>query len=260
MRHILSHYIVLLLIATADTFAQNPLSGVVVLKVEQFEEDGQRYSSSYPKIQAQLPGKKGALMNKYHRRFEYVLQNKTRFQGLYDSLYPDTVKISARYIHEISSDIKFMGYFNELAQALDGSARVKTQYTAQELMHVASKFFYCNRVKPDSTVDAYICVALNGVPEANWKTDYTVLESFCFEAIFENIKTKDGRRSDFVDNFVNYRKEGERNFKASVNEPDVYLKSVRDFCFKKMAADADLRSVLMNYYTSTRQTLPFEIK
>jgi hypothetical protein len=66
-------------------------------------------------------------------------------------------------------------------------------------MEVSSKFFYCDQVNPDTSIQAYVCVGLNGVKEAKWNKDYTLLEAFCYEGIFTQF---DNERSHIWDAFV----------------------------------------------------------
>lgn len=204
-------FLLLLTALSFNLFGQIPLSKYIELKVEQYEEDNEKYIGVSPKIKDKLSGKEGKLINKYHRRFDYLLQNKTQFQGIYDKLYPDTNKINILYIDSISNDSNFVSYFTDFNKALTSNVVKKSKFSKAELMTVASKFFYCDGIKPDSTISSHICIALNGVTEAKWSKDYTLLEAFCFEAIFENYYVKDKIRNKFVDNFVKYIKEGEQN-------------------------------------------------
>lgn len=249
-----------LTILSFNIFGQALLSNYIELKVEQYEEDNEKYIGVSPKIKDNLPGKEGKLINKYHRRFDYLLQNKTHFQGIYDKLYPDTNKINKLYIASISNDLNFVSYFTDFKKSLTSNAIQKSKFNKAELMTVASKFFYCDGLKPDSTIRSHICIALNGVTEAKWNKDYTLLEAFCFEAIFENYYVKDKIRNQFVDNFVTYIKEGEKKAKSTLNEPKVFLESVRIYSFKKMEQDKALLTTLLTYYNKVQQTLPFEIR
>jgi hypothetical protein len=179
---------------------------------------------------------------------------------MYDKLYPDTNRINKLYTDSISNDQNFVSYFTDLKNALTSGVIQKSRFSKTDLMTVASKFFYCDGLKPDSTISSHICIALNGVAEAKWNKDYTLLEAFCFEAIFENYYIKDKIRNKFVDNFVKYIKEGERKAKSTLNEPSVFLENVRKYSFEKMEADKDLLTALITYYSKVRQTLPFEIQ
>ena len=49
----------------------------------------------------------------------------------------------------------------------------------------------------------HVCIGLNEVKEASWAKDYTLLEAFCFEAIFENETLKAALLTHYRENKEN---------------------------------------------------------
>jgi hypothetical protein len=252
--------ILILSICCNTAFDQSVISQHVKLKAEQFEENGEKYIGVYPTVNQSPTDEVGRSVLKYHRRFEYLLNNKTHFQSIYDHLYPDTIKINALYTDSISKDKDFVTYFNLLIQPLTDKNTPRQRFTRKDVLKVASRFFYCDGVREDTTVSSHICIVLNGVKEAQWDKDLTVLEAFCFEAIFENYYVKEGIRSNFVNNFVRYIKEGEKKEKSQLPNKETYLLAVRHYAFDKMEKDKDLIETLMKYYTTHQSSFSFQIQ
>ena len=230
------------------------------LNVQYFEEEGgEKYLGVSPELKKSLPGKLGEAIQKYPRRFRYILLNKNRFQNTYEALYPDTVKINQLYSEALASDSLFMSYFSSLADPFITADLKKATYNTDELMVVAARFFYCSGVRADSTIISSICISLNGLTDVSFLKDYTLLEAFCFEAIFENLKTVGGKPGQFVENFKAYIKAGEKKEKPAISHLDDYLARVRQYCFERMENDISLRQVLLSYYARHRESLPFSI-
>jgi hypothetical protein len=237
--------------------AQINLGDYIRLNVRYYEESGEKYLGVSPEIRASAHDKLGQGIRQYPRRFRYILFNRSHFQNIYEPLYPDTNRINRLYIDALSKDSLFVYYFNKLANPFLHPEIKKEKYTTNELMLVAARFFYCDGVRKDSTIASHICINLNGLKDAAFPKDYTLLEAFCFEAIFENLKTTDDKPNVFVENFKAYIREGERKRKASLTSLDDYLAQVRQYCFERMERDVSLKQTLLNYYFLHRNSLPF---
>jgi hypothetical protein len=239
--------------------AQVNLGDYFCLNVQYYQEGEEKYLGVSPELKTHAPGKLGQAMRQYPRRFRYILLNKSHFQNIYEPLYPDTNRINRLYIDALSKDSLFVYYFNRLASPFLQPEIKKEKYTTGELMMVAARFFYCDGVRKDSTITSHICITLNGLKDAAFSKDYTLLEAFCFEAIFENLRTTDDKPNIFVENFKSYIREAEQTKKASLTNLDDYLAQVRQYCFSRMESDVSLRQTLLDYYTRNRNSLPFTI-
>lgn len=126
-------------------------------------------------------------------------------------------------------------------------------------MQVASRFFFCDTVRPDKSIGSHICIALNGLKEAQFEKDYTILEAFCFEAIFEAIDQKRPARTKFVENFLAYIEEISNKEKQNISSSDSYLRNVRLAVFERMQTDDELKNVLLEYFQKNKENLSFNI-
>lgn len=256
------------LLYTIPSFAQPPvestltaISKYIKLNSAQFAEDGEKYIGVWPGVRTPAGDRTGALVLKYHRRFEYLLNNKTNFQNLYDHLWPDTVKMNKLYIDSISNNKLFVSQFQALLYPLTTTDPFEVPViNINKLMQVASRFFYCDGVRADSSISSHICITLNGVKEAKWTEDNTALEAFCFEAIFENYYSSKDVKAKFVQNFVQYIKDGEQRFKGSTADKESYLQSVRVYAFEKMEKDEALKKILLQYFKAHQRTFSFHIE
>jgi hypothetical protein len=50
----------------------------------------------------------------------------------------------------------------KLAQPLIQKVEIKEEYSNSEIMDIASKFFYYDTVRPDTTIGLHICIGTNG--------------------------------------------------------------------------------------------------
>lgn len=255
-------FLLLLFILVFQCFsiaAQVSLGDFVRLNVQYYEEGGERYLGVSPELKANGTGLLGQAIRLYPRRFKYILLNKSHFQNVYEAYYPDTARINQMYIDALSKDSLFVRYFNGLANPFLDARIKKEKYVVDELMVVAARFFYCDRINEDSTIGSHICINLNGIKDTLFPKDYTFLEAFCFEAIFENLRTADNRPGPFVENFKAYIHEGEQKERKWLTNLNDYLLRVRQYCFARMEKDVSLKDTLIGYYTRNKNNLPFII-
>ena len=231
----------------------------VEIAVHTYKQEGKVKASAMPELRPQselLP---------YKRRFEYLLINVSeihlperseRRKEIW-SLYPDTTNLKRLYLKEYDQDKKLTDYFEKTSAAITGSDHESIiTFSTDELMEVASKFFYCDKVFPDTSVQTHICVGLNGVDEANWEKDYTLLEAFCYEGIFNDL-VKDSSQIDKLYSFE--KAEACKKYRDSITSLDEYLKDVRSELFSRMKNDAVLERTLLDYYEENEENLAFRI-
>ncbi|RRB01145.1 hypothetical protein [Larkinella rosea] len=220
---------------------------------------GKQYASVYPELRQPAQDSTAVLMQRYHRRFEYILQNKTQFNDLAD-WYPDTVRMNAVYTHRLEASKSFLMYLNQLLKPLITPARGRPiTYRTDELMLVASRFFLCDQVRPDTTVSWHVCIGLNGMKEANWPNDYTLLEAFCFEAIFDKMFSKNPEDTRYMNQFLKAVDESTQKRKPFMTGKVHLLEQVRRDVFRAMQSDRILQTHLLSYYHQHAATLPFRI-
>lgn len=209
--------------------------------------------------------KQDGIYGKYHRRFDYLLVNNARINQPNNSklrqeiwqLYPDTAAIEKQYHEELGSDSFFMKYFNTTFSFLENPEAVpKKSYSLDQILSVGSKFFYCDKVNPDTSIQAHICIGLNGVKEAQWGEDLTYLEAFCYEAIFDDL---DRDSSALCDEFVMEKRKSTLKNKAKNVSLDNYLEMVKHELFETMQQSTELKQTLMSYYEANKDNLAFSI-
>lgn len=228
------------------------------LKAEKYKEAEGEYVGVSPAIKDNATDSVGKFITRHPRRFRYLLANNSKFQGL-DSLYPDVAKMNRLYIDSIKADKKFITAFQNLTSPVAAKTFKRGTYRKKELMQVASRFFFCDTVRPDKSIGSHICIALNGLKEAQFEKDYTILEAFCFEAIFEAIDQKRPARTKFVENFLAYIEEISNKERQNISSPESYLQNVRLAVFERMQIDKELERVLLEYLQTNKDNLSFDI-
>jgi len=249
--------IIFTILAVSITAQAQDLGKYFELKAEKYTEGDGEYVGISPAIRENVNDETGKLIAAHPRRFRYVLMNRTNFKGL-DSYYPDKKKINDLYLANLAADKNFADYFKIMTDTAP-DRKTKVKISTNELMRVASKFFFCSAVKPDRSINPYICISLNGVKEAQFEKDMTVVESICFEAIFEAIDAARPKRAVFVENFIRYIDEESRPERSRTADNDAYLANVRTAVFRRMENDAELKKHLVEFFRKNAANLPVAI-
>lgn len=244
----------------------NPVAGqpdpasYIRLNIRYYHEEGERYLGVSPELTGTGHDALAGGMQKYPRRFRYVLMNKTRFQGIYEKYYPDTTRINRLFTDSLRMDASFMRVFGLLAAPFATEKKPAVRFSRQQLMAVAARFFYCQSVRPDSGIASTICVGRNGVEELSAFPDQALLEAFCFEAIFEKYYTYPGVKNLFITRFLSFIEEGRHRYIHLFANKELYLQTVRQYCFEKMEQDGALATALLEYYEANKKNLAFVIE
>ena len=251
--------ILILFFLTACVSGEKIINDHVEIEVYTYEKEGKVNASAMPALRTQSE------LQPFKRRFEYILincsaihlpENAERRNAIW-SLYPDTIQLKKLYLNEFAKDKGLANYFKTSYLAINGKKTgAKQTFSEDELMEVASKFFYCDAVFPDTTVQTHICIGLNGVSEAHWNSDFTLLEAFCYEAIFNDL-VLDNSLIDVAYSLA--KQKSVEQYKSSIVTLDRFLLDVRYALFDKMKNDEVLKKVLLDYYQLNKANVAFQI-
>lgn len=231
----------------------------VFIEVYLYTDNGVNKASGMPQI------KRESNLWPYKRRFDFLLlntpaihqPNNFKMRNNIFSLYPDTSKMKRMYMDKLISDEKLTDYFEEVAAAIvDSNYRITKTYTVDELIEVASKFFYCDKVNADTTVQSHVCIAFNGLSEVIWEKDYILLSAFCFEAIFNDF---DKDSSQIHEAYSSEKKLACQKYRSNITSLDNYLRDVKLELFNRMKNNTTLKESLLQYYELNKSNLAFAI-
>ena len=252
-------YFLLLITLVSCRSNQSIISKNVAIEVYTNEYEGKLIASAMPVIRSDSE------IIKFKRRFEYILINVPEIhlaekaekrKEIWD-LYPDTIELKRLYLKEYVQDKSLTDYFNVTHAAIfKRNFNIKTTYNIDELMEVASKFFYCDKVLPDTMIQTHVCIGLNGITEANWDKDYRLIEAFCFEAIFNDF---DREISEIDESYSSNIERARLKFNPSIKALDLYLLEVRKELFDLMKNDDVLKQSLLMYYEQNKNNLSFRL-
>lgn len=229
------------------------------LDVRKYAEDGESYIGVSPEIRNGIKGPLASAMAKYPRRFRYLLLNRSVFNGQYDQLYPDTNRINQLYKQSLARDARFKEAFEALARPFTDPSATRATFGIDEMMKVAARFFYCDGMAKDSSIQSHICINLNGLKPGSFTKDLFLLEAFCFEAIFANYRTAGNQEAPFVTNFKKHIKAGEKQERTRSFSTKDFIARVREYCFLLMEQDESLKKALLGYYTAHKKGVPFTL-
>ncbi|MBI3135414.1 MAG: hypothetical protein HYZ14_12130 [Bacteroidetes bacterium] len=222
------------------------------LAVEINETDGKTNHSIWIE---RLEGKEdtlGLFIKQHQNRFDYILYNRIDFSKISD-LLPDTVKMKEAFCENLNSPDNH-SYFSALAN----ENKEKIIFTQSEMLKIASRFFLCDKINETKLdIGYHICIGMNGQKELTSDRDYTLLEAFCFEAIFHYLGLK--RKPGFQKNFESYISLSTKKHKKADLKPADLLEKVKQECYSYMENDADLKNDLLRFYEVNKENIGITI-
>jgi len=231
----------------------------VSVEISVYEDEGVKKASAMPILISESE------LSKYKMRFEYLLMNVSEMHqptGVKErtaiwNLYPDTIKLKRLYLDKFIQDVKLVKYFEETnAPIANPNIEITKTFNQDELMEVASKFFYCDQILPDTIVQSHVCIGINGIKEAKWDKDYTILAAFCYEAIFDDLD-KDASQIDEA--YSTEKQMACEQYRKNITSLDKYLENVRLELFSRMKINAILKQKLLLYYELNKNNLAFRL-
>ena len=221
-----------------------------------YDDSGKLKSLPYPVSKTEFKDQSSKFVSKHYQRFNYILFN--HLDSFQYKLYgftlskPDLIILNKKYAGYLNSNKKFREYFSILAN-LKPENQTKLSFSKEEMMTVASRFFYLHKInEKDTTVSGHICICIHGQKELKKTRDYASLEAFCYEAI--------GYIKAAPRTFAKYRDrlslEGKKNF---IDFPS-FLEFVKQGTFRLIEKDEDLKKELFNYYNLNKNNLGFIIQ
>ncbi len=241
------------------TSQNNFLEDHISIQISTYESDNEIKASALPKLVQDRE------LTPFERRFEYLLLNVPEFHSSQMTkerkrlfgLYPDTLKMKKKILEKYTQDEEFSTYFEQTLAAIKNPAKVQEKsFTTDEMMRVASRFFYCDAVNPDTTVQSRVCVELNGVDELIEGKDVTLLAAFCYEAIFNDF---DRAVSPVSAAWNTERKRAVERYKPSITSFEIFLEDVKQELYDRMERNNSLKQILVEHYKTHKDNLPFEL-
>ena len=240
-------------VVAQNTKNSGNISNIITLKIDVKNQQLNPIITLKPTVNEEV------IDDKFRRRFEYIIYNKTNFSNNnYKAYYPDTLKMKHLFHKDLKSNQKASHYISIYYDALENNLETqKKMFTERTLMRVASKFFLVTGNLGKDQLDWRVCISIKGQEETIIEEDYTLLEGFCFEAIFENLRNETQNEDHFMNRFLNYINIIE-NEKLDFEKDSNIMKS-RSRIFDQMASDLALKTMLLKYYRENKSNLPFYI-
>jgi hypothetical protein len=254
-------FIIIFLLLSVRSFSQKiNYCNYFSLEVKESEYDGKKTKSYWTVILNSNKDKFSKFVTKHNLRFDYILwKNANKFNDV-ASFYPDTNRIRNEFCKTVINTKDIQNYFPSLTpDNITDWNIVADTFTTNELMLVASKYFYCDAInKKDTTIQSHTCVVINGQKEYKSERDLTLLEAFSIEAIFSYINKK--KDPLFYREFYTFKRKMVKEKRADLTDFESFLIEIRNLCYTEMQNNSDLKEKLLNYYHKNRNNLNFIIK
>ena len=197
-----------------------------------------------------------------YSRVGYQQQNWEKLQLLKN----DSIQLNHFYIQSLRESPKFNQYFLTLLNAYlkPSGARIKgfkaspaIQITKDELMQVASRFFYAYNINAEENFIRYkICMGSDcygDIQALNLSKDLALVKAFCIMAIQQGFKKSELGLGKVFTSII--KKNGHKDI---TNQAERLLKA-RNFMFEQMAQQKVLQQILLEAYEKQKSHLNFEI-
>lgn len=254
-------YSLLILIALTSVYtcvgqapiSEKELSSLVVLKATP------RVVAGNTVVTYNATVSKNSVHQKFRRRFEYILLNYTDIDDSYfTSKYPDTLTIQNLYVQSLLENSKAYVAISTLYLAVQGTNTSQIlNFTKEELWQTAASFFAVKGMLGPAQLDWRVCISLEKttvqMSQAQW-----LLEAFCFEAIFENLRSPTEDKRKFMENFLAYIASEET--KLPQQNTAGFMEQSKAVIISKMRKDKALQNMLLSYYQDNKNNLPFTIE
>jgi hypothetical protein len=220
------------------------------LKYNQYKYKEKVINSIQPII-AKTNDSIGKFMATHSTRFDFFINKYVDGHTLH-SLYPDTLQIEKYFTKKINEK-KFLADLKKLLLI----NQQKDSISTDEMMLIASRFFYVNR-KGDR-YGIKVCSQLNGTNQLESKENTKILEAIIFEAIFTEILNKSQEKPEFLTNLSsNFSKIITENKESmSADSLEIYA---RNYIYKKMYMDDHLKNYLIRFFKQNKNNLPIVLK
>jgi len=207
----------------------------------------------------------GKLMELYPLYIDYLLWNYSGVNifNIFKQT-TDSAKVNELFIKEIQEDTIFNAAFLPFAYhylnakgiaVIDYKAPDKTTYTNEELVRIASKFFYASGLDTVSkSIQWYICVGKNPYFADKALKKNPGAEAFSFMTLMNRKYKKNKFHNDFENNIRTIENEV-----RNLEEPDNKLNAVRNRMQEEMVKSKDLEKVLLIEFRKMKKILPFQI-
>ncbi len=225
------------------------INSYVKLNIENYEYEGRLQTSVNAILNFIKDDSISQKINKNTRRYEYLLTNRIDLDSVYN-LLPDSLK-AHQLFNSLLKDKKFASYFHT---TFYNNYKNKEIYTKEELMLIASKFFLSEKF--GNKFGTRICIGINGLDDDFKHKDFTLLEAFAYEAIFERMMNVKLPPPQFIKNLDQYLNKATASLNENVKDSLFY---VRKEVFSAMENDQELENHLLNYFKKNKENLAIDI-
>ncbi|GAA3911904.1 hypothetical protein GO495_25735 [Chitinophaga oryziterrae] len=192
---------------------------------------------------------------------DYILNNQTSFDRKKIAVFKyDSIQLIEAFRNELRQDTAFNRNMLQLSYWYLKSKHInvadyqstKTDLTTDQLINIATRFFFATKIQPDNNVGWKVCIGQNAYADDKRNSTYPLIEAFCFMAIMNNIET-----AQYYQHFEEYG--------ITISQQTKYLPEserlivARESMYKEMAGNSALKTALLNAYRNKADMLSFRL-
>ena len=215
-----------------------------------FEKNGEIKHRVTPQI-IEKQDSIGKIITQRKRRIMYLRINRINADTL-NNLLPDSIAIKKIFLQELNKpDFK-----SNFLKIIYPNQQEKQMFTEEEMMTIASKFFLVEK-KDEKRLIYRVCSGKNGQID-NSETDYILLETIVFDAIYDRMLNKEMPKPVFLDSVKTYFANSV-NKNKTINSIDSLETITRQSLFESMEKDENLKRTILEFYEKNKTNVPIII-
>lgn len=193
-------------------------------------------------------------VNSNQMYLDYLLINYSPKDEGFETI-KDSQKLQNQFIQTLQLDSAFSSIMSKIEQMYMQKENFKPDtVTKSEMLNIASKFFFVDKINEKDNFSGRICIGINGLEKYSEQKKPHV-EAFCFSAIIEDVSYKEFKIYDEFQNEFDTLKTIDT---AIPNE--MRLEKARELMFKTMKSNEKLEKLLLSKYEKKKKFLPFYLK
>jgi hypothetical protein len=192
---------------------------------------------------------------------DYILTNYTSFDRKKIAVFKrDSTQLIQAFREELKQDTGFNRNMLQLSYWYLKSKNInvadyqspRTELTTDQLINIATRFFFATKIQPDNNVGWKVCIGQNAYADDKRNSTYPLIEAFCFMVIMDNIEN-----AQYYQQFKEYG--------TKISQQTKYLPeserliAARESMYKEMAGNSTLKNALLNAYRNKADMLSFRL-
>lgn len=184
-----------------------------------------------------------------HGKLQELGEEPTALAEYFNRSLVEDRKFNASLLTLVSSFLTSQG-----KELVGHTPTTRNVISSEELIRIAVRFFFPDRITENGRIHAYVCVGIHGLKDVEDARDL-IVEAFCYETIFKEMGSEQYGLRDEFDSILAHVKD-----LLLSKDNQTKLNRVQGAVWALLGNNPKLRETLSDAYTKKRDSLPFVVK